>query len=388
MLSGTRLGFAIGISIAVSGCTERSAPSAGTTVQSGPAHSWPAYSAAQETGPTRLSNTTLPSSNSAGHTNTPARTTTAAPDEAQLAQEAQLAPTALAQSIVLSPTASAAASTAEGGSRNTSGAPNVSVQLPRRSNREVTHADAARIVNLATPEPPVGSPMPTPKLRPILGEPFPGSVSQEVVCEAINSKEPDMWVRFGHLFPFFMPGAIYILQAGKDKEAGIDHFIGFEYVHAQYPQQASCGDKTLLYLSNMMDGPVFRGKPQGRAHLAATFEITLGLKVLEFFGFERQDERFAAYCRMDADACEAMLKLNVSNEGEGMCPEALSAAGVDADKEKYGALCRKLPASVKVCAFAYTGQDKQLQQQLQACKCALRDALGLPQSYNCLTFSP
>lgn len=381
MLTGTRARLAIGIGFAMLGCRERPAPSAATSVHSAAAQSAAADSAALE------SNTTEPG---AALANMPTLLTTAPAGKAQLAQEEQpLA--APVQSAVLSPSGSTATPAADGNSPGANSAPNVSnalVPLPRKSNREVTHADAARIVNLATPEPPIGSPMPTPKLKPILGEPFPGNVSQEVVCEAINSKEPDMWVRFGHLFPFFMPGAIYILQAGKDKEAGIDHFIGFEYVHPQYPQQASCGDKTLLYLSNMMDGPTFRGKPQGRAHLAATFEITLGLKVLEFFGFERQDERFAAYCRVDADACEGMLKLNVRNEGEGMCPTALSAAGVDADEEKYEALCRKLPASVKVCAFAYTGQDKQLQQQFQACKCTLRDALGLPQSYNCLTFTP
>src|SRR5690606_34219199 len=114
--------------------------------------------------------------------------------------------------------------------------------------------DSAQATNEASTRP----------LKPVTGKPFPEGVSQEVLCEAIHSKEPDLWVRFGHMMPMYFPGALYVLKAGKEKEPAIVRYIKEDYVHPHYPQLASCGDRTLLYISNMMEGPHYQDKPYGR----------------------------------------------------------------------------------------------------------------------------
>lgn len=85
-----------------------------------------------------------------------------------------------------------------------------------------------------------------PPLKPVIGKPFPEGASQDVVCEAINSKEADLWARFGHLSPLYKRGAIFVLEAGQSRGEAITHFVTKEYVHPHFPQLASCGERTLL----------------------------------------------------------------------------------------------------------------------------------------------
>src|SRR5690606_12833697 len=61
--------------------------------------------------------------------------------------------------------------------------------------------------NASTTPSPTSTP---PKLKPVIGKPFPEGASEQVVCEAIDSSEPDLWVRFGHIIPMYVYGAIII----------------------------------------------------------------------------------------------------------------------------------------------------------------------------------
>jgi hypothetical protein len=154
----------------------------------------------------------------------------------------------------------------------------------------------------------VAPPPSLPKLKPIHRKPFPEDVPQAVLCEAINSTEPDLWVRFGHLLPLYMRGAIYVLQADASKEAVIRHFVTDDYARPHFPQLASCADKALLYVSNIFEESMFGNKPFGRLHLARELERRLGVKTLESFMMEDGDgnARRSDYCRQDGEVCDAI----------------------------------------------------------------------------------
>lgn len=296
--------------------------------------------------------------------------------------------TASQASAVAATPSAAAVSTVTGSERFAASMASVlalAAQRPTRANdREVTAADIAKLVNRATPDAVPGEPIPVPPLHPILGQPFFEDVAPDLFCEAISSKEPDLWVRFGHLVPLYMQGAIYVLQAGRQREVAIADFIVNEYTVGQIFQQASCGDKTLLYVTNLVEETDFEGQPYGRAHLGASLNVKLGLQVLEFFGFDDQRVRFAGYCRANADACEAIMKLNLLNEGTGLCPWALHDAGADANEAQHNELCKRLPASMKVCGLAYDNRRKDEKRLFFECQCRLRDALGLRKVAECV----
>src|SRR5690606_14528834 len=112
-------------------------------------------------------------------------------------------------------------------------------------------------------------------------------------------------------------------------------YIKEDYVHPHYPQLASCGDRTLLYISNMMEGPHYQDKPYGRVHLSTELEQRLGVVTLENLRVVDDYERRAQYCRRDAQLCEQLVKLNGSNMGQGLCSGALSFAGLSESDQDY-----------------------------------------------------
>jgi hypothetical protein len=183
-------------------------------------------------------------------------------------------------------------------------------------------------------------------------------VSEATVCEAIDSKEPDLWVRFGHLVPAYITGAVYVLETGPESKDKLFNYISSKYVYGYYSQQASCrGELTLLYIRKMFDKSEFRGKPFGREHLSGAIEKKFGIKTRESFQLSDDEEQLAAYCRADVELCDALSKLDLPNEGEGLCATALPFVGISSQDSDYGqrlAACRALPLSEIGCvSFGY-----------------------------------
>jgi hypothetical protein len=222
-----------------------------------------------------------------------------------------------------------------------------------------------------------------PQLKPISPKPFPEGVSEATVCEAIDSKEPDLWVRFGHLVPAYITGAVYVLETGPENKDKLFKYISSKYVYGYYSQQASCrGELTLLYIRKMFDKSEFRGKPFGRDHLSQAIEKKFGIKTRESFQLNNDEQRLAAYCRADVQLCESLIKLDLANEGQGLCPEVLGFVGVfsqDSDYATHLATCRSLPLSEIGCAeFGYhLDPGPESASARESCRDILRNSLRI-----------
>ncbi len=178
------------------------------------------------------------------------------------------------------------------------------------------------------------------------------------MCEAIDSKEPDVWVRFGHLVPAYVTGAVYVLETGPENQDKLFKYIQSDYVYGYYSQQASCrGNLTLLYIRMMYDESEYNGKPFGRMHLSQVIEQKLGIKTRESFQLSNDAERLAGYCRLNAELCDALEKLDRANKGEGLCAGTLAFVGFSSQDAEYGsrlATCKALPLDDVVCPhFGY-----------------------------------
>ena len=261
----------------------------------------------------------------------------------------------------------------------------LTILLAPACNTRARRAESAPSTGVPSGEPTVdavrssaNAPGTLPPLKPVLGRPFPEGASQEVVCEAIHSKETDLWARFGHLVPLYMRGAIFVLEAGSSKEAAITQFVKKDYVHPHFPQLASCGDRTLLYISNFAENAVFGGKPFGRLHLSQELERTLGFRTLQSFEIVADHPRMAHYCRLSGDDCDALKKLNVRNEGLGMCGdlEGYCFRRLDRDPDSITQLrqaCLQVPKSTLACLeYARDGEE------LRACKAQLEGIVCPP----------
>jgi len=229
------------------------------------------------------------------------------------------------------------------------------------------------------PVPPPTSPLP--RLKPIAPRPFPEGATEQAVCEAIDSEEPDLWVRFGHLVPAYLIGAIYILEAGPELEEKIYQYIASDYVYTYHSQLASCrGELTLLYIRTMFEESELDGKPFGRKHLSAALERRLGVKTRESFQFNYERQRLADFCRQDAELCERLVKLDRSAHREGLCGMALVAAGIlPTATEQHLDQCLSLPATTKACAY-YAYSDAR---DRERCSCSIRESLDLTLSSQC-----
>ena len=200
---------------------------------------------------------------------------------------------------------------------------------------------------------PSAQPVALPKLKPVLTKPFPEGADEATVCEAIDSAEPDLWVRFGHMVPAYVAGAIYILETGPESQDKLYDYISRKYVYGYHSQQASCrGNLTLLYIRLMFDKSEYQGKPFGREHLSDAIERKFGIKTRASFQLQNDHERLSNYCRQDADLCEALVKVDRGNDGQGLCALAVAMCemkGHGGSAARLLELCSGVAPSVLAC---------------------------------------
>lgn len=222
-----------------------------------------------------------------------------------------------------------------------------------------------------------------PRLKPISAKPFPEGVSEAAVCEAIDSKEPDLWVRFGHLVPAYVTGAVYVLETGPESKDKLFKYIQSDYVYGYYSQQASCrGSLTLLYIRLMFDKSEYQGKPFGREHLSQAIEQKLGIKTRESFQLANDERRLTRYCRADAALCDALAKLDRGNEGAGLCSGTLAFVGISSHDPEYSSrlkACRAQPLRDIVCPHLGYHLDRNLENDLEmeSCRERVKGRLGI-----------
>jgi len=225
-------------------------------------------------------------------------------------------------------------------------------------------ASASSQVGPAASKPtPMPTPAALPKLKPIQPKPFPEGVDEATVCEAIDSKEPDLWVRFGHLVPAYVIGAIYVLETGPQTKDKLYDYIGRNYVYGYYSQQASCrGNLTLLYIRLMFDKSEYNGKPFGREHLSQAIEKRFGIRTRESFQLNYEPARLGGYCREDGELCDRLFKVDRGNEGTGLCGRAIGecpATGPQRTEAELMNACRQHPVSAFAClGYAPTGRER------------------------------
>jgi hypothetical protein len=245
-------------------------------------------------------------------------------------------------------------------------------------------SSAATAPSLPSAAPSLSAPTPPaslPKLKPIAPKPFPEGATEADVCEAIDSNETDLWVRFGHLVPAYVTGAAYIFETGPESKDKLFRFIQRDYVYGYYSQQASCrGNLTLLYIRLMFDNSEYRGKPFGRVHLSQEIEKRFGIKTRESFQLTDDRARRALYCASEPNLCEQLLKLDRANKNEGMCAQALVVANVDDSQEESSlARCLLLPPERKACSY----QGLTDSSARSRCGCQIRLDLGLTLDGQC-----
>ena len=225
-------------------------------------------------------------------------------------------------------------------------------ELPRSPR-----ADVGRLEKLAAA---IGLADGLPDLKPVIDKPFPEGATEEQVCEAIaNTGEKDLWVRFGHLVPMYMPGSIFIVRARGAEVDGIADVMHDDMIHPNYK---SCrGETVLIYslglpdVTGEMDGIV-----SGRIPLIEKFSKRLGVETLESFSFDYDQGRLSEYCRADAELCDGLMELNPLNDGRGMCSEALVKCGIDKGTSRYQAVldkCMKAPGVLLNCLMVFDDTD-------------------------------
>ena len=243
---------------------------------------------------------------------------------------------------------------------------------PPPDDPAIPTATAPLASNASTTPTPTSTP---PKLKPVIGKPFPEGASEQVVCEAIDSTEPDLWVRFGHIIPMYVYGAIIIVETTEVDVSKLKSFIRHDYHHGMFLELVKgCRSETaLIYLRRMSEQAEYLGKPVGRLHFSQELQATLGVRTRESFRLYDDHERLSEYCRADAKLCEQLVKVDYANEGKGLCPGALTLAGITSLEERYpGVLqqCLRIPASVLACAYYnYGGAQRSRSQYLAQQDC-------------------
>lgn len=211
------------------------------------------------------------------------------------------------------------------------------------------------------------------RLHPLAKEPYPEGGDQATLCAAIESKEPDVWLRFGHFLPVYERGVLYVLDRGPELKEKLVEYMAREYVPGWNARLASCGERTLVYIRVMYGDGEHDGKPFGRIHLAQQLEKKFGLRVLENIQLEGDTARLGAYCRADAELCDGLLKLHPGNKGLGLCSHGIVPclnAGRGSEEELQAA-CKKTPRSVLACSKYYGTRQESFEctAQIQAALC-------------------
>ena len=211
-----------------------------------------------------------------------------------------------------------------------------------------------------------------PQLKPVIPKPFPDGATEEQVCEAIeDTDEKDLWVRFGHLIPMHVFGSVFVLEAPGHSPDDIrafirDHHFGFD------ARSRFCDDsRALVYIRGMPEQYEKDGHIEGRKVLVDQLQEGLQVKVSESFAFPDDQDRLSDYCRVDADLCEALVKLDRANQGKGLCSRAVSSARIgDVETNTLMSRCAKVPRKVLACTeFAFEGSEANY------CRHAIREAL-------------
>lgn len=216
-----------------------------------------------------------------------------------------------------------------------------------------------------------------PKLQAVLSKPFPDGASDEQVCAAIaNTGEKDLWVRFGHLVPLHVHASILIIDAKPEHIKRIERFVMGYHNGVYWPSIKHCSaGKAMLYVRDLSEGSP--NAPPGQLHLSRVISRELGLAVTESFAFRSNKERLSDYCRLDAELCEQLVKLDYANRGKGLCSHAIVSAGSDASQSTHLKPCLQLPANAKACAYIHWTREER--DQREQCECRLRAGLGLSQ---------
>lgn len=212
-----------------------------------------------------------------------------------------------------------------------------------------------------------------PKLKPVLSKPFPEGATDEQVCEAIaNTGEKDLWVRFGHLVPLHVHASIFIIDAKPEHVKRIETFVMGYHNGVYWPSLKPCSaGKAMLYVRDLSEGSP--DAPPGQIHLSQVISRELGLAVTESFAFRSNKERLSDYCRLDAELCEQLVRLDHANQGTGLCNRALVECRVLSTDSEYGVLmgkCSKLPRQQLACMEVIG--DRQRRQQ---CETRIREIL-------------
>ncbi len=223
-----------------------------------------------------------------------------------------------------------------------------------------------------------------PPLQPINAAPFPDGATHEQTCAAIKDRDQkDVWLRFGHMLPMYTTGSLFVVQGGEPEMAKIEQFVRHEYAPNLYrADMRQCEGKILLWLGDMLDEDRqdLRGLTHGGRHFAESMRRHLGLTVIEeiYVHQSREHTRLSDYCKESATACDQLVRLDRTNNGEGLCSWAIYAADRLLPelpyKDKLSA-CRKLPPEALACAcFADPDPNRQYTEFLE---CARRIAKAL-----------
>ncbi len=212
-----------------------------------------------------------------------------------------------------------------------------------------------------------------PKLQPVLSKPFPDGASDEQVCAAIaNTGEKDLWLRFGHLVPLYVPGSVLIIDAKLADVKRIEDLVTHYHDGVYWPSIKHCSNgKVMLYVRDLVDG--LPNAPPGQLHLSRIISKDLGLPVTESFGFRNDQQRLSDYCRHDAELCEQLVKLDYANQGKGLCMWAVYACDIHGNKFTIADIserCKTLDRAKLACLeFEHTAAAA------SRCRQSVRDVL-------------
>lgn len=198
-----------------------------------------------------------------------------------------------------------------------------------------------------------------PRTDAVIEQPFPEGASDAQVCEAIaNTKEKDLWLRFGHLLPMYVYGSILIVDAREKDIQRIVDVVESYHGGKYYPSIKHCSSGgVLLYLRSLADNAP-GDLERGHRHLSEVIKARLRLTTSVSFTFSNDSKRLSDFCRSDPELCERLVKLDYANEGRGLCSEAMLECRAERDSHNYRTiLSRCFTASREVlrCLYVFDG---------------------------------
>lgn len=231
---------------------------------------------------------------------------------------------------------------------------------------------------------------PLPKLKPI-GKPFPEGPSDEALCEAIHSRETNLWERFGHFIPVYRNGVIWVGDGDDNERKATEAAIATYAPRNFVAEGRAC--KTggvLFYVGRLKDG---HRDALGNTFFIHDLEATalkanpvVSKTMAQRFRIEGAEglKTYRKICEADADECEHIA--HVDNP-PGFCPSIVDTAQEEFsyptpawgtrhsrvfDAQRLKESCERLSSQDKICLFiSKTSAD------YQACWRRLAPQLGL-----------